>query len=265
MIPIMALRAVLLTALAGVQGLSVVSADDHTNVIIEVNGDVTFEHQMLGDPPRIVVDVSASDFELPRQRFMDIDRGGVLALRSSQYQAGVIRIVVDLAESVDYTIDESDGAIRIAFPNPAGAFEPWSSGNVSATPGPSPTETRPADRAGVEVPVSQVDVAEAQEPEQPPITVEFRTTPIADVLNTFADFSGRSIVPGGGVDQQSITAAIRDQPWDEAMRAILEGQGLTATELPSGIIMVTSLGERRRLEEQEETVTEAFQLQYVSA
>lgn len=238
---------------------------------------------MLSSPPRIVVDISGSEFELPQRRFLDINRGGVLALRSSQYQTGVVRVVVDLAEAVDYDVERSEGMIRISFPNPSGAFEPWSSRRMAAETGAADSperaegareetareetraETRPADRAGTQVPVSRPEVVEAPEPQQPRITVEFREVPIVDVLNTFADFSGRSIVPGQGVSQQNITAAIREQPWDEAMRAILGGQGLTATELPSGIIMVTSLQQQRAMEEQEGTVTEAFQLQYVAA
>ncbi|MFO7894069.1 MAG: AMIN domain-containing protein [Longimicrobiales bacterium] len=289
MISIMALRAVLLAALAAVQGLSVVSAGDRTHVLIETDAAVTFEHQMLSSPPRIVVDISSSEFQLPQRRFLDINRGGVLALRSSQYQQGIVRVVVDLAESVDYEIDQSDGVIRISFPNPSGSFQAWSSG-AGAPPDVTDerqgepdregqearqdrdpaaervrAETAQPDRAAARIPVSRPQIQEAPEPQQPRITVEFRELPIVDVLNTFADFSGRSIVPGQGVAQQNITAAIRDQPWDEAMRAILEGQGLMAREMPSGIIMVTSLQNQRQLESQEETVTEAFQLQYVSA
>ena len=273
MIPIMMLRAVLLTAVAAVQGLSVVSAGDRTHVLIETDGDVAYQHQMLSTPPRIVVDVSGADFALPDNQFLDIARGGVVALRSSQFQPGVVRVVVDLTEAVDYEVTRDDGDVRISFPNPAGPFERWSSGRGTMASSPTmedepmgaPMREPASDRAARQVPVSRPQVVEAPQTEQPPITVEFRNTPIVDVLSTFAEFSGRSIVPGQGVQNQTITAAIRGQPWDEAMRAILEGQGLTATELPSGIIMVTSLEQQRSLEAQEEMVTEAFQLQYVSA
>lgn len=279
MIPIMMLRAILIVALAGVQGLSVVSAGDRTHVLIETDGDVTVEHQMLTSPPRIVVDLAGAEFNLPQNRFLDINRGGVLALRSSQFQPGVVRVVVDLAEAVDYAVEQDQGVVRISFRNPAGPFQSWSSAAApearqapaAAEPMGRPVEDRPAadrpaDRRATPVPVSRPPVIEApQRPEQAPITVEFRNTPIVDVLGTFADFSGRSIVPGQGVGDQTITAAIRGQPWDEAMRAILQGQGLTATELSSGIIMVTSLQQQRALETQEQMVTEAFQLQYVSA
>lgn len=273
MITIMMLRALLVAALAGVQGLSVVSAGDRTHVLIETDGEVTVEHQMLTSPPRIVVDLAGADFELPQRRFLDINRGGVLALRSSQFQPGVVRVVVDLAQSVDYQVEQEQGLVRISFANPEGPFAEWTSDAVRPTPARpdpepmgQPLPDRPVDRRTTQVPVSRPPVIEApQEQEQPRITVEFRNTPIVDVLSTFADFSGRSIVPGQGVAGQTITAAIQGQPWDEAMRAILEGQGLTATELPSGIIMVTSLQEQRARETQEEMVTEAFQLQYVSA
>jgi type IV pilus assembly protein PilQ len=271
MIPIMTLRAVVMAALAGVQGLSVVSAGDRTHVRIEAHEAVTYEHQLLSSPPRIVVDLAGADFALPRTRFLDINRGGVLALRSSQFQPGIVRVVVDLAEAVDYEIDRQAGVVTISFPNPTGPFEAWSSEGPPAPaaaerePMGRPVQARPDARPRAQVPVSQPPVVQAQEPEQPRITVEFRNTPIVDVLGTFADFAGRSVVPGQGVGNQVITAAIQGQPWDEAMRAILEGQGLTATELPSGIIMVTSLQQQRSLEAQEETVTEAFQLQYVSA
>src|SRR5690606_35182377 len=41
--------------------------------------------------------------------------------------------------------------------------------------------------------------AGAQEVPEPPITVSFQDADIRDVLATFAEFTGRSIVPGAGV------------------------------------------------------------------
>ncbi|NIR43662.1 MAG: hypothetical protein GWN71_34895, partial [Gammaproteobacteria bacterium] len=46
-------------------------------------------------------------------------------------------------------------------------------------------ERRVDARARSQVPVSRPPVVVAQEPEQPRITVEFRNTPIVDVLGTF--------------------------------------------------------------------------------
>jgi type IV pilus assembly protein PilQ len=306
MIGFLALRAVLFATLAGVQGLTVVSAGDQTQVVIEANGQITYQHGLLTNPPRIVVDVSGARFQLPQQRFLDINRGGVLGLRSSQFQPGVVRVVIDLAEAVDYRVEQTGGAIVVSFRNPSGReFATWSSTGargeavrahadaeplgqplgapvVEPRPEPRPVERpveRPAQRVADQAarpvavapparPVQQQAAPVIQapvQPQQPPIWVEFRNTPITDVLGTFADFSRMSIVPGQGVAAQTITASIQGQPWDEAMRAILAGQGLTARELPSGIIMVTSMQHQRQTETQEETVTRAFPLRYMSA
>lgn len=276
MISILALRAVLFAALAAVHGLAVVSEGDRTLILIETDGQVRYEAGMLADPPRIVVDVSGADFRLGQQRFV-INRGGVIALRSSQYQPGVVRVVVDLTQDVDYMVEQVGQTIVVSFRNPAGAFESWRSAAATPAPGavdPDPLGTptretpRPADRAVTAVPVTQPPVSPALVPVVPQesaIWVEFRNTPISDVLGMFADFSGRSIVPGLGVTTQAITASIQGQPWDEAMRAILSGQGLSARELQSGIIMVTSLEHQRRTETQEETITRAFALEFVAA
>lgn len=279
MIPILALRAVLLAVLGAVQALSVVPAGDRTAILIEVDGQVSYRHETLTSPPRIVVDISGAEFRLPQGRYLDINRGGVLALRSSQFEAGVVRVVVDLAESVQYEVEQAGGMIRISFPNPSGPFEAWSTTSAAPAgarlpdvqagqPGegmlgqPVPTPDRP----GVAVPVSQPPAQAVQAPpQQPPVWVEFRNTPIGDVLSHFADFSGRSIVPGEGVGQQTITASIQGQPWDEALSAILEGQGLVARELPSGILMVTSMANLRQREAQEEIVTRTFDVKYVAA
>ncbi|HKJ93784.1 MAG TPA: AMIN domain-containing protein, partial [Longimicrobiales bacterium] len=139
MIPMLALRAAMIAALAAVQGLSVVPAGDRTEVVIDVDGQVTVEHFLLPDPPRIVVDITGTDYGLVQQRFTDIDRGGVVALRASQYQPNVVRVVVDLASVVDFEVDQQAGRVRISFPNPAGPFQPWSTGQrVAAAQGEQP-------------------------------------------------------------------------------------------------------------------------------
>jgi type IV pilus assembly protein PilQ len=287
MISIFALRALAFATMVAVQGVAVVSNGDRTQVVIDVDGPVSYQHSILAGPPRIVVDVSTAELRLPQQRFMGINRGGVLAIRSSQFQPGVVRVVIDLADAVEYQVAQGDGAITVTFANRTGEFAPWQAGTTSAAPAraaaaPPPTadrprspdpeplgrvsqEPRPADRATTPVAVTPPPVVQAVQPQQPRITVEFRNTPIGDVLGTFADFSGRSIVPGQGVRAQTVTATITGQPWDEAMRAILAGQGLAARELPSGIIMVTSLEAQRTFETQEEMVTRAFPLEYVAA
>lgn len=72
-----------------------------------------------------------------------------------------------------------------------------------------------------------------------PVTVSFFEAPIREVLFAFAEFSGRSIVPGAEVSG-FVSAEIRDQPWGMALQAILDAHGLVAHEGEGGIIRVAA-------------------------
>lgn len=96
---------------------------------------------------------------------------------------------------------------------------------------------------------------------QPCITVAFEDAEIREVLAAFAQFSGRSIVVGRDVEG-TVTAAIRRQPWDVALKAILEVNGMTAVEDASGILRVQVLGSALAREAEAPLVTRVFRLSY---
>jgi type IV pilus assembly protein PilQ len=100
------------------------------------------------------------------------------------------------------------------------------------------------------------------EPAPRRITVAFDDADIHDVLASFAEFTGRSIVPGAGVTGR-VTAEIRNQPWDVALEVILSAHGLAVHELPSGIMRVDALERLRTPEAQDPLLTEIFRINYV--
>src|SRR2546423_12146768 len=105
----------------------------------------------------------------------------------------------------------------------------------------------------------------AQQSQQPPITVTFQDTDIRDVIASFAAFSGRTIVVGKDVSG-TITAEVRNQPWDVALRAILQGQGLAASEDPiSGIITVDSYANILNRQASEPLQTQLVSINYARA
>lgn len=255
MISIIAISTAALLGFGSVQSVGVVPAEGRTEVVITVDGAVSVRDYLLQDPARIVLDISGARHSLPQERFMNLNRGGVLSLRASQFGPQVVRVVVDLAGSVQYDVQQDAGEIRVSFRNPTGAFEPWSSG-------PQFAQASPARRESNNNPVA----AYAPPPlpqQQAPISVSFRDTPMLDVLATFADFAGRSIVAGTGVTGD-VTADIRNQPWDIAMEAILSSYGLAAREMPSGIILVESLANIGRRTQEEEQLTQAFPVRFIS-
>ena len=90
-----------------------------------------------------------------------------------------------------------------------------------------------------EVPISTFVSFGAQQSQARRITITWEDANIADVLATFAEVGGRTIVRGKAVTG-TVSAEIKDQPWDVAMKAILDAHGLAATEENSGIIVVDS-------------------------
>ena len=147
---------------AAVTGLQVLPAGGQTEIVIAVDGPVATRDFLLTDPVRLVVDLSGARHALPAERFA-VGRGGVRAVRTSQFQPNVVRVVVELDAPVRYTVIRADGAIRIAFPNPGGAFTAWSVGtartgtepawtdrNASAGTGTGPARTGPQPVTGAD-------------------------------------------------------------------------------------------------------------------
>jgi type IV pilus assembly protein PilQ len=183
----------------------------------------------------------------------------------------VVRVVLELSQKVGYSISADPHGLRIALDNPSGDFAPWSSGVVApaATPAATSAATTvpPAAQPQQAPSILQraVNPGAAQQLSQARrISITFTATPIQDVLLAFASFSGKSIVPGSNVNGV-VTADIREQPWDVAMKAILSGQGLIAEEDDYGIIRVDNITDLNDREAVEPIVTIAHRINYGTA
>lgn len=96
------------------------------------------------------------------------------------------------------------------------------------------------------------------------ITVAFHETELRDVVATFVEFTGTSIVLGQGVGGK-VTADIRNQPWDVALRAILGASGLGVREAGAGLLRVDPLERITAQAAVEPLVTRVFRLRYADA
>ncbi len=141
----------------------------------------------------------------------------------------------------------------------AGSLEP-SNGSFASTDAP------PAISMPLAIPPAPATArrAQVQPTQQPRISINFDNTDIRDVIATFGAFSGRSIVVGKNVEGK-VTADIVDKPWDVALQAILQGQGLAATEDASGIITVDSYGNLAQNQALEPLVTQIVNVNYAKA
>ncbi len=221
-----------------------------TSVLIAVDGDVEFRDFTMEGPHRLVVDLMGARHALPQDDFAAVNRGGIVSMRTSQYSDDVVRMVFVLDRKLGYTVVTDPRGLRISLENPTGDFEPWSSGATSA-PSFDPTALVPVQAA-----------PQAQEARR--ISVTWTEAPINDVLLAFAAFSGRSIVPGSNVTG-FVTADINDQPWDIALRTILQGQGLAAAEQESGIIRVDNIADLNEREGIEPIFTRSYRVSFITA
>lgn len=275
MIGILALWFALAADPASIREVSVQPAEDRTEIVIEFDGAVSINDFKISNPERIVVDVANARQTLPQTRYPDIERGGVAGLRVSQFQPEVVRLVFDLKEAVDYSIENAGGVVRITFPSSEGSFAPWKARGALASGGEGRGRaTRAAASAATKaaapptastLPSERSSIAPAPAPQrsEPPITVFFQNTPINDVIATFSEFSGRSIVIGQGV-AGTVSADIKRQPWDIALSALLASHGLSAQEMDTGIIRVDRVENLREQEKIEELVTRPFTIRYTS-
>ena len=243
----------LLTSSELVTSLSVVPNLNQTEILVSVDGSVSFRTFSLTAPARIVVDLLNSRHALSQEDFLNIDRGGVLSVRTSQYAEDIVRVVVDLEAMTEYTVEESSGAVRISLDNPAGDFDPWESPTLTFDP------AFVATAAPFVEDVVQIQEAVAR------ISIPFFDTPIDDVLFTFSEFSDKSIVSGSGVIDIVVTADIRDQAWDDALDEILQSRGLVAVESETGIIRVNAIQNMFDREAVEPLETVPYRINYLTS
>jgi type IV pilus assembly protein PilQ len=255
---------------ATVTELRVEPVAGYTEVVVLSSGEVSYSDFLLTNPPRLIVDLKGARHALSDDVFENINRGGVVRVRTSQFRDDVVRVVVELTAPTSYTLTRQGGEIRVSFPNLAGeSFDSWASGPPDLSV-PTPAVAEP-----VEPPSGRQDPAPArprpqsgpfrQEPTQisqmPRITVEFENTDIRDVLSSFSEFTGKSFVPGAGVEG-NVTARISNQPWDLALKAILEAYGLTAVETTTGIIRVDKLENLQQRQQLVQLQTQIFRINY---
>jgi type IV pilus assembly protein PilQ len=239
-----------------VTGVQIRADDGETVVAVDADRGISARQFVLGDPPRLVVDLGGARHALPRRSFSGIGRGGVVGLTSSQFQSDVVRLVVELTAEPEYTrLEREGGTLEVRFPNRGGAFDPWSS---EAGGGAGPAA---AGANGPDAEAARVDLQEAQ----PRISETYDSASMLDVLAGFSEFSGMSIVPGSDVAEMTVRGvSVNDQPWDVALDAILSAHGLGWRESGEGIIVVNDL-EELAARDTLATETRVLRINYASA
>jgi type IV pilus assembly protein PilQ len=240
-----------------VTGVSVQASPGRADIVINVRGAVEVRDFMLESPDRLVLDVMGARLKGNTSSLYDgVKRGGVLNLRYSQFEPDVVRIVLELDHAKDYHVERGADAIRVSFGTDQ-SFLAWSSNDRVQSAVRSAQRRQPE----VQLPANRLTRATAEEPR---ITVVWDRANIADVVAGFAAFSGRTIILGRDIKGE-VTAEVKNQPWPQAFQAILASQGLSAQEMPGGIIRVDAPSVLAALDSLEPLETSVVRINYSKA
>ncbi len=295
-----ALLVLALPALAyRVTDVSVAADGDRTQVTIVADGPVTYEKFLLTDPMRVVLDLSDAVHALPATDFT-VGRGGVAALRTSQYKSppdGIVRVIVDVnGELMNYSTSTDGNTLTLTLQTdpPGTPFTAWaaSSGGYGLTVSGSTVQplSAPPEEGGlvayaggtqgvrVSEPWSQVDdgfPVEWRGYGGRRITIDVVEADIRTVIRSISDVSGYNIILPEDYEA-TVTARLRNVGWKDALMAILNTQGLVATLQGSNVlrlapreefyseinVMATNRRERQNLQDLQ---TEVFVIRYATA
>ncbi len=251
-----------------VTAVSIVPSSGRAEVIIALNGPVEVSDFVLTSPNRVVLDITGARMALGAPMYDKVSRAGITNVRLAQYRTDVVRLVLELDSTREYEVTKSDTEIRVAVVG-AEKFAAWHAGDrervVSA--GAVATDATRTERTYAATPAAAMRERlsfNQQRSQQPRITVTYQNSDIRDVIAAFATFSQRTIVIGRDV-QGTVTAEIKDQPWDVALQAILQAQGLAASEENTGIISVDSYANILAKEANEPLTTQLVSVNYASA
>ncbi|MGQ0641440.1 MAG: AMIN domain-containing protein [Gemmatimonadaceae bacterium] len=253
-------------AASPVTAVSIVAAEGRAEVVIAVAGPVEVFDFTVDNPHRIVLDLSGARLNAASS-YDGIVRAGIANVRMSQFRPEVVRIVLDLQGAREYTVARGTNDIRVAI-RTTEQFTAWHSSPVEVASEPNADSARVDSVAGERTSTGAVDslldITSQQRPQAQRITVTYNEADIRAVLAAFSGFSGRTIVVGKDV-QGTVSAEIRDQPWDVALQAILASQGLAASEDPSGIITVDSYQNILQKQASEPLTTQIIKINYAKA
>lgn len=103
------------TGYLALHGVRVWSLGDATRVAIELSGETSFRYDTLSNPERLFVDLTRSvpAAGQPRQQTIPVGDNLIRQIRIAQTQPGVMRVVLDLAEKLDYSISQLSNPYRV--------------------------------------------------------------------------------------------------------------------------------------------------------
>jgi type II secretory pathway component GspD/PulD (secretin) len=255
-----------------VTNFRVQSAGDATQIVIETNGALRYRDEFQPLPPHLTIELLSSVSGIPLRQYDEIYRGGVRYAVVSQPAPDKVRFDFALTGVGSYAVYQEGTNLYVTFDNPTDAF-----GTYAAAPdAPAPSRalggamvTRRTEPEPEPAPSYASPRRQAEEPGLPGIdgervSLSFQNADIETVVRAFGEVSRRSIVAGAGVRDVTVTADIRDEPWDEALVTLMRANGLEV-RVENGIIRVDSVQNLAETEKLIDLTTRVISLNFIAA
>ncbi len=277
---------------ADVVGCEVLVGDEGARVEVAARGDYTVRSFRVQDPPRFVLDVVGAVQQMG-DTHRDGDGDRLLSVRTSQFARTpepVTRIVLDLNGDVPVRVERGEAGVALVVGTPASRFDAAAT-RVSVDPqrpeGLPPVVYQPApplpgdalevdhwQEAGGLGRISEPQRREEDGSYARTMSINMQNADIRTILRAIADFSGRNIIASPDV-RGTVTVALSDVPWREALTVILRANGFDHVE-EQGIIRVDTAEKLRdeklaekaavqRVKELEPLVTRIVEIDYANA
>jgi type IV pilus assembly protein PilQ len=257
-------------AATAVTNFRVLSSGDATQIVIETNGAIRYRDEFQPLPPHLTIELQAARPALPLRQYDGIYRGGVRYAVVSQPAPDQVRFDFALTGVASYAVYQEGTNLYVTFDNPGESFGTFvASEGAPDLPPPAlalPPAAGVVTRTATEPLFVQQEIQDQGLPgvDGERISLSFQNADIETVVRAFGEVSGRSIVAGAGVGGVTVTADIRNQPWDEALVTLMRANGLEV-RMESGMIRVDSVANLAETEKLIDLTTEVIFLNFIAS
>ena len=98
-----------------VLSVAITSAPGSAEVMIGIRGTVEVRDFLLRSPDRLVLDIAGAKLIGTLALYDGLERAGIRNIRYAQFGPNVVRVVIDLADRMEYTVESSDAGVRVRF------------------------------------------------------------------------------------------------------------------------------------------------------
>jgi len=221
---------------------------DKNDIVIELTQLMPYKINNLPDQTKIIIDITGAVYKTGFTK-KNLETDLVRRVRGYQFKENplIARVVLDLKDPVDYKTFDSGSNIVVVLRKNEVLKE---------------TESKKKEAKSKSVPNSRKDLLNTMPKEV--VTLDFEGADIRDVIRLMAETSNINMIYGPEVGG-NISIHLKNVPFDEAFRTIMNLKGLVATQLGANILRITTPDVVQKEQAKAILFTKTIPINYVKA